>query len=413
MINPDKFIGTEAHNLYNVIEIFEKKIKNLSLINEEVLEKINEVDLNITSEEFLRYFKNIIQLNKLYEHTDLSKGKEKEKEKENQNQNQNQNQDENQDGSGGDSDSDSDSDSSEGEQISNYKENKELIEKIKKYSSTLCKIFKGNNNLVKVLKPLNDKENHDFFKFRHIIKDLKGTFLLKFQTTAKEKYDRLNILEELKKEEDNMRDEEKRLNHELETIRNKSYNDIKNLESILINKEDEIQKLKKMSDEKIKELLNTLPVNNIPEELETINTIFEKTKNLYENQIKTYQDLEVSLVKKNNLLELDIQNYIDSLDSEIRKIDAEIGYYHTELQKSKVQEDELDGIIKRKEIEQDENNYLKDLAEKRDKIIKKKEDKHNYAAIVIQSYIRAVKERNLFGKHEKKKKKKIKKKKKK
>lgn len=131
-------------------------------------------------------------------------------------------------------------------------------------------------------------------------------------------------MEELKKEEDNMRNEEKRLNHELETIRNKSYNDVKNLESILINKEDEIKKFKKISEEKIKELLNTLPVNNIPEELETINTIYEKTKNLYENQIKTYQDLEVSLVKKNNLLELDIQNYIDSLDSEIRKIDTGI-----------------------------------------------------------------------------------------
>lgn len=41
MIDPDKFIGTEAHNLYNVIEIFEKKIKNLSLINEEVRKKIS------------------------------------------------------------------------------------------------------------------------------------------------------------------------------------------------------------------------------------------------------------------------------------------------------------------------------------------------------------------------------------
>ncbi|CAD2091248.1 conserved Plasmodium protein, unknown function [Plasmodium vinckei brucechwatti] len=392
MIDPDKFIGTEARNLYNVIEIFEKKIKNLSLVNEEVRKKLstNRIDLGTTSEEFLRYFKNIIQLNKLYEHTDLSKN--------------NENLD-------NENDKTNDIDSNDYEDISNYKENRELIEKIKKYSSTLCKIFKENNNLVKSLKPLNDAENHDFFKFLHIIKDLKGIFLLKFQTTAKEKYDRLKVLEELQKEEDNMQDEEKRLNHELETIRNQSYNDLKNLESILINKEDEINKLKEISEDKIKELLNTLPINSIPEELETINTIFEKTKNLYENQIKTYQDLEVSLVKKNNLLELDIQNYIDSLDSEIREIDTEIAYYHTELQKNKVQEDDLDGIIKRKELEEGERNYLKDLAEKRNTIIKKKEDKHNYAAIIIQSYIRAVKERNLFGKHEKKKKKKIKKKK--
>ncbi|KEG02034.1 hypothetical protein YYE_02773 [Plasmodium vinckei vinckei] len=392
MIDPDKFISTEARNLYNVIEIFEKKIKNLSLVNEEVLEKINEADLGTTSEEFLGYFKNIIQLNKLYEHTDLSKNNEK---VENENDKMN------------------DINSSDYEDISNYKENRELIEKIKKYSSTLCKIFKENNNLVKALKPLNDAENHDFFKFLHIIKDLKGTFLLKFQTTAKEKYDRLKVLEELQKEEDNIRDEEKRLNHELETIRNQSYNDVKNLESILINKENEIKKLKEISEDKIKDLLNSLPINSISEELETINTIFEKTKNLYENQIKTYQDLEVSLVKKNNLLELDIQNYIDSLDSEIREIDTEIGYYHTELQKNKVQEDDLDGIIKRKELEEGERKYLKDLAEKRNTIIKKKEDKDNYAAIIIQSYIRAVKERNLFGKYEKKKKKKkIKKKKK-
>ncbi|SCN60140.1 conserved Plasmodium protein, unknown function [Plasmodium chabaudi adami] len=391
MIDPDKFIGAEARNLYNVIEIFEKKIKNLSLVNEEVLEKVNEVDLSATPEEFLQYFKNIIQLNKLYEHSDLSKNDE---DLDNENDKAN------------------DINSSDYEDISNYKENKELIEKIKKYSSTLCKIFKENNNLVKALKPLNDAENHDFFKFLHIIKDLKGTFLLKFQTTAKEKYDRLKVLEELKNEEDNMREEEKRLNHELETIRNQSYNDVKKLESILINKEDEIKKLKEISEDKIKELLNSLPINSIPEELETINTIFEKTKNLYENQIKTYQDLEVSLVKKNNLLELDIQNYIDSLDSEIREIDTEIAYYQTELQKNKVQEDDLDGIIKRKELEEGERKYLKDLAEKRNTIIQKKEDKHNYAAIIIQSYIRAVKERNLFGKHEKKKKKKIKKKKK-
>ncbi|SBT34970.1 pre-mRNA splicing factor, putative [Plasmodium ovale wallikeri] len=379
-----KFIDIEAKSLYNVIETFEKKVVNLSFINEEVLEKLNEKDLGIMPEEFLLYFKDIIKLNKLYEHTQVFKSE--------------------------DEDLEGDENMIQNESFCIYNEHQDLIEKIKRYCFILCKIFKKNNNLFQILHSLNDKENHDFFKFLHVIKDLKEIFLIKFQTTAEEKFMSIRNLEELKEEEKNIQDEEKKLNDELEKIRKESYNELKELELILINKEKELDELKKSSEENIKKLLNRIPVNNIPEDLENINSLFEKTKNVYENQIKTYQDLEVSLVKKNKLLDLDIQNYINSIDAEIEDMDREIERWENELKKNKVSEHDLDAVLKRKEAEEQEKQFLKELTEKRSRIIKKKEDENNDAATIIQSYIRAVKERNLFIEHEKKKKKRKKKK---
>ncbi|SBS90466.1 pre-mRNA splicing factor, putative [Plasmodium ovale curtisi] len=447
-----KFIDIEAKSLYNVIETFEKKVVNLSFINEEVLEKLNEKDLGTMPEEFLLYFKDIIKLNKLYEHTQVFKSEDEELE--------------------------GDENISQNESFYIYNEHQDLIDKIKRYCFILCKIFKQNNNLFQILHSLNDKENHDFFKFLHVIKDLKEIFLVKFQTTAEEKFMSIRNLEELKEEEKNIQDEEKKLNDELEKIRKDSYNELKELELILINKEKELDELKKSSEENIKKLLHRIPVNNIPEDLENVNSLFEKTKNVYENQIKTYQDLEVSLVKKNKLLDLDIQNYINSIDAEIEDMDrgnpcmlffakgkggyppwgilapnvyyagcarqtdchyytlrvlyissvlhisrhlsllfflsnpleAEIERWENELKKNKVSEHDLDAILKRKEAEEQEKQFLKELTEKRSRIIKKKEDENNDAATIIQSYIRAVKERNLFIEHEKKKKKRKKKK---
>ncbi|CRG96149.1 conserved Plasmodium protein, unknown function [Plasmodium gallinaceum] len=371
-----KFIDTDAKRLYNVIEIFEKKMISLSLINEEVLEKLNDKEMKTMPEEFLIYFKDIIKLNKLYEHIRIERIEE-ETEKTNDNEN-----------------------------FPFYIEHQELVEKIKKYCFVLCKILKENNNLFEILNLSNDKDNHDFFKFLHIINDLKDIFFIRFQTTAEEKLKRIHSLEELKEEEKKIQDEEKKLNEELERIRKESQNEIKELEDILLNKEKELDYLKKSSEENIKKLLSMIPTNDSSDNLENINILFEKTKNIYENQIKTYQDQEVGLVKKNKLLELDIKNYIDSIDEEIKIMDNEIEKLSNELKKNRIIENDLDTILMRKKREDEENKFLKELTEKRNRIIQREENINNEAAIIIQSYIRAIKQRNLFSDYQKKKRKK-------
>ncbi|KAI4838222.1 hypothetical protein MKS88_002696 [Plasmodium brasilianum] len=400
-----KFIDVEAKILYNVIETFEKKIKNLSFINEEVLEKLNGSGLNEMPEEFLIYFKDIIKLNKLYEHTQVIRSEEEE---------------ETQDGNASEEDLQDDC-------LCIYNEHEELLKKIKNYCASLCNIFKKNHKLINTLNSLNDKENHDFYKFLHIITNLKvikkkkkkkivkniqnranrqnDIFLTKFQTTAEENFKRSERMDELKEEEKNIQVEEKKLNDELEYIRKKSQNELKELERILQNKEKELDELKQCSEENIKKLINKMPTNNVSDDLENINSLYEKTKNVYENHIRTYQDLEVNLVKKNKLLELDIQNYINTIDNDITTMDAELEKCRKELQKNKMAEKELDSIIIRKKAEEEEKQFLKELTEKRKKIIQKKEKENNDAAVIIQSYIRAVKERYSLCEHEKKKKK--------
>ncbi|CRG99967.1 conserved Plasmodium protein, unknown function [Plasmodium relictum] len=371
-----KFIDIDAKRLYNVIEIFEKKIINLSLINEEVLEKLNEKELKTMPQEFLIYFKDIIKLNKLYEHTQIEKIEEIEKTNDSGNEN-----------------------------LSFFRD-QELVVKIKKYCFALCKILKENDNLFQILNSSNDKDNHDFLKFLHIINDLKNIFFIKFQTTAEEKLKRIDNLEKLKEEEKKIQDQEKKLNDELESIRKESQYEIEELEDILRNKEKELDDLRKSSEENIKKLLNMIPINDASENLENINILFEKTKNVYENQIKTYQDQEISLVKKNKLLELDIKNYIDSIDKEINIMDNEIEKLNNELKENRIIENDLDTILMRKKAEDEENQILKELTEKRDRIIQKEENINNEAAIIIQSYIRAIKQRNLFSEYQKKKKRK-------
>ncbi|ETW52717.1 hypothetical protein PFUGPA_05024, partial [Plasmodium falciparum Palo Alto/Uganda] len=86
-------------------------------------------------------------------------------------------------------------------------------------------------------------------------------------------------------------------------------------------------------------------------------------------------------------------------------------YWHTEiekwtreLKKNKITEKDLDSILLRKQNEENERCFLHELTEKRNMINQKKDNINNEAAVLIQSYIRAVKERNLFSEHEKKKK---------
>ncbi|GAW80869.1 pre-mRNA splicing factor [Plasmodium gonderi] len=388
----DKFIDVEAKSLFNVIEMFERKIINLSYINEEVLEKLNEKELCSVPEEFFTYFKDIIKLNKLYEHTEVLKCEEVGDES---------SQEKNERKNGG-----RESEEDENDELDVLIEHQDLIDRIKKYCFCLCKTFKENTDLCKILNLLNDKENHDFYKFLHIVKDLKDMFLLKFQTTADEKKKRAKNLEELKEEEQNIQNEEKKLNNELEIVRKKSHEEIKDLQLILITKENELNKLKKSSKDNIKKLLNEMPLNKLPEELENLNSLFEKTKHLYENQIRTFQDLEVSMVKKNKLIEMDIQNYVDSIDAEIKEIDEEIKIWKNKVNENKIIDKNLDATMLKKKAEMEEKSFLKELADKRRNIIMKRENESNEAATIIQSYIRAVKERNLYSEHEKKKKKK-------
>ncbi|SBT71199.1 conserved Plasmodium protein, unknown function [Plasmodium malariae] len=337
-----KFIDVEAKILYNVIETFEKKIKNLSFINEEVLEKLNGSGLNEMPEEFLIYFKDIIKLNKLYEHTQVIRSEEEE---------------ETQDGNASEEDLQDDC-------LCIYNEHEELLKKIKNYCASLCNIFKKNHKLINTLNSLNDKENHDFYKFLHIITNLKDIFLTKFQTTAEENFKRSERMEELKEEEKNIQVEEKKLNDELEYIRKKSQNELKELERILQNKEKELDELKQCSEENIRKLINKMPTNNVSDDLENINSLYEKTKNVYENHIRTYQDLEVNLVKKNKLLELDIQNYINTIDNDITTMDAELEKCRKELQENKIAEKEWDSIIIRKKADEEDKQFLKELSEK-------------------------------------------------
>lgn len=114
---------------------------------------MNEHDISTIPEEFLLYFKDIIKLNKLYEHSDILKNYE--------------------------------DDDKEGEDDVNYKkcvddeevcvnkEHQDLIDKIKKYCIRLCNIFNENASLYEILNKMKDKENHDFSKFLYIIKDIK------------------------------------------------------------------------------------------------------------------------------------------------------------------------------------------------------------------------------------------------
>ncbi|CAI7720381.1 conserved Plasmodium protein, unknown function [Plasmodium vivax] len=381
-----KFIDVEAKSLYNVIETFERKIINLSFINEEVLEKLNEQELSSLPEEFFTYFKDIIKLNKLYEHTEVIKCEE------------------GMEVEGGKLDG-------EGEdELGVHREHQELADKIKKYCFSLCKIFKQNENLTTILNSLSEKKNHDFFKFLGIVKDLKEIFLVKFQTTAEEHRKRIQSLEELKEEEQNTQNEEKQLNDELELVRKKSHDELKDLQQILITKKNELNNLKKSSEESIKKLLDQMPVNNLTEDLENINALLEKTKNVYDDQIRTYQDLEVNLVKKNVLIEQDIQNYINSIDAEIDEMDQEIQLWENKLRENKIIDKDLDATMLKKKVEVEEKKFLKELTDKRRNIIMKRENEDNEAATIIQAYIRAVKERNIYSEYEKKKKKKKKKK---
>ncbi|CDO64902.1 pre-mRNA splicing factor, putative [Plasmodium reichenowi] len=378
------FIDTEAKSLYNVIEIFEKKIIYLSFINEEILEKLNEHDISTIPEEFLLYFKDIIKLNKLYEHSDILKNYE--------------------------------DDDKEGEDDVNYKkcvddeevcvnkEHHDLVDKIKKYCIRLCNIFNENESLYEILNKMKDKENHDFSKFLYIIKDIKNIFQTKFQTSALEKMKGIENMNKLKDEEKKIQEEEKKLNEELENIRKESHKELNELEQCLKKKEKELEHLKKSSQENLQLLLNMLPLNDTSDNLEHINMLFEKTKNIYENKIKLYQDQEISLVKKNKLLELDIENYINLIDEQIKSKDDEIEKWTRELKKNKITEKDLDSILLRKQNEENERCFLHELTEKRNMINQKKDNINNEAAVIIQSYIRAVKERNLFSEHEKKKK---------
>ncbi|ANQ08163.1 Uncharacterized protein PCOAH_00024120 [Plasmodium coatneyi] len=393
-----KFIDVEAKSLYNVIETFERKIVNLSYINEEVLEKLNEQELSNLPDEFFTYFKDIIKLNKLYEHTEVIKC-EVDTEVD--------------DGEGGGEpggERNDEGDKERDDELGVHREHQDLVDKIKKYCFCLCKIFKQNENLSSTLNSLSDKKNHDFFKFLGIVKDLKDIFLVKFQTTAEEQRKRIQSLEELKEEEQNTQNEEKQLNDELELVRKKSHDELKDLEQILMTKEHELSNLKKSSEESIKKLLDQMPVNNLTEDLENINALLDKTKNAYDDQIRTYQDLEVNLVKKNVLIELDIQNYIDSIDAEIEEMDKEIQLWDNKLRENKIIDNELDATMLKKKVEVEEKNFLKELTDKRRNIIMKRENEDNEAATIIQAYIRAVKERNIYSEYEKKKKKKKKKK---
>ncbi|SOV15375.1 pre-mRNA splicing factor, putative [Plasmodium gaboni] len=372
------FIDSEAKSLYNVIENFERKIIYLSFINEEILEKLNEHDISTIPEDFLLYFKDIIKLNKLYEHSDILKNNIE-------------------DDIEGDDDVDD-------ENVCVNKEHEDLLDKIKKYCICLCKIFNDNDNLYIILNKMKDKENHDFSKFFYIIKDIKNIFQTKFQTSALEKMKGIENMNKLKDEEQKIQEEEKKLNDELENIRKESHKELNELEQCLKKKENELEQLKKSSQENLQQLLNMLPLNDISDNLEHINILFEKTKNIYENKIKLYQDQEISLVKKNKLLELDIENYINLIDDQIKTQDDEIEKYTRELKKNKITEKDLDSILLRKQNEESERCFLYELTEKRNMIIQKKDNMNNEAAVLIQSYIRAVKERNLFSEHEKKKK---------
>ncbi|KJP86418.1 hypothetical protein AK88_03971 [Plasmodium fragile] len=383
-----KFIEVEAKSLYNVIETFERKIVNLSYINEEVLEKLNEQELSGLPEEFFTYFKDIIKLNKLYEHTEVIKC-EKDMQVD--------------DGQGGgerddkrDEEPDDERGAERDDELGVHKEHQDLVDKIKKYCSYLCKIFKQNENLSTTLNSLSDKKNHDFFKFLSIVKDLKDIFLVKFQTTAEDQRKRIESLEELKEEEQNTQNEEKQLNDELELVRKKSHDELKELQHILMTKENELSNLKKSSEESLKKLLDQMPVNNLTEDLENINVLLDKTKNVYDDQIRTYQDLEVNLVKKNVLIEQDIQNYIHSMDAEIEEMDREIQLWDNKLRENKIIDKDLDATILKKKVEVEEKNFLKELTDKRHNIIMKKENEDNEAATIIQAYIRAVKERNIY-----------------
>ncbi|SBO19993.1 pre-mRNA splicing factor, putative [Plasmodium knowlesi strain H] len=401
-----KFIDVEAKSLYNVIETFERKIVNLSYINEEVLEKLNEKELSSLPEEFFTYFKDIIKLNKLYEHTEVIKCEVNREVDDGQGRDEPDDEREEK----RDSQGDNEWDDERNDEIGVHREHQDLVDKIKKYCFCLCKIFKENESLSTTLNSLSDKKNHDFFKFLGIVKDLKDIFLVKFQTTAEEQRKRIESLEELKEEEQKTQNEEKKLNDELELVRKKSHEELKDLQQILMTKENELKNLKMSSEESIKKLLDKMPVNNLTEDLENINALLDKTKNAYDDQIRAYQDLEVNLVKKNMLIELDIQNYIDSIDAEIEEMDQEIQLWDNKLRENKIIDKELDATMLKKKVEVEEKNFLKELTDKRRNIIMKRENEDNEAATIIQAYIRAVKERNIYSEYEKKKKKKKKKK---
>ncbi|VWU52443.1 conserved protein, unknown function [Hepatocystis sp. ex Piliocolobus tephrosceles] len=378
------FIDVEAKSLYNVIETFEKKLINLSFVNDEILEKLDNKKLKVTlPENFLIYFKDIIKLNKLYEHTQIFNNDD--------------------DTINEEKEYHDDDDLVDNTNLNILTEHKELVLKIKNYCVNLCNIFNDNKEIFSMLNELKDKESHDFFKFLHIIKDLRQTFFDKFQTTAQTKFILMQSLEELKKEQAAIQTEEHELNDKLEYIRKTSSHEIKELELLLIKKEKEFNGLKECSEENIKKLLDQLPTNDVPVHLENINTVFEKTKQFYEKQVKLNQDIEVSLIKRNKIFEGDIQKYIDSIDNETNVIDTEIELLNKELEKNRLIAKNLDLTIKKKQAEKEEKEYLKNLNKKRNQIIEQVEKKNNDAAIIIQAYIRAVKERFLFSERAKKK----------
>lgn len=348
-----------------------------------MLEGLKGKKLNTFPDEFISTFRDILNLNKLYEHIHIEKTVE-----------------------------DIDLTNDDENDVSAYykEEHHELIEKIKKYCFYFCKTFKENEELLEALCNLEATPSHDFSKFMYAIDDLRDIFLMKFETTAEEKLQWKKNLQQLQKEEIELQEEEKQLNKELEKIRIKNQKELTALKNIYTKKENELNDLKKDSEEKINNLLDMLPKNDSCTELENINILYEKTKDLYENQLQMYQDKEISSIKKNSLLETDIKNYIDSIDAEIKKKNAEIKKYQKELKKNKLTEKELDNIIQKNEKDEEEKQHLNELADRRKRIMQKEYMANTEAAIIIQSYIRAIMQRSLFVEHQKKMKKKDKKK---
>lgn len=367
-----KFIDMYAKRLFFIVEVFKTKIVNLSFINEEVLEGLKDKGLNNFPSEFISTFKDLLNLNKLYEHMQIEKPL----------------------------DQIDQTEDNENNVSARYKEeHHELIEKIKNYCFYLCKAFKENHELLDTLEALEVKNNHDFLKFLYTVNDLRDIFLKKFQTTASEKLEWEESLKQLKEEEIKLQEEEKYLNNELEKIRLENQKELTRLENIYNKRRKELNDLKSNSEKNLTNLLDMLPKNDTTPEFENVNMLYEKTKHLYENQLRIFQDKEISSLKKNSLLETDIKNYIDSIDAEILEKDGEIEKLQMELKKNRFIEKDLDNILTRKKKADEEQQYLNELEIKRKGLMQREEQKNTEAAIVIQSYIRAIRQRCLFAEH--------------
>lgn len=367
-----KFIDMYAKRLFFIVEVFKTKVVNLSFINEEVLEGLKDKGLNNLPPEFISTFKDLLNLNKLYEHMQIEKPL----------------------------DQIDQTKDDENEISARYKdEHHELIEKIKGYCFYLCKAFKENHELLETLETLEVKHNHDFLKFLYTVNDLRDIFLKKFQTTASEKLEWEESLKHLKEEEIKLQEEEKYLNNELEKIRLENQKELTRLENICNKRRKELNDLKSHSEKNLTTLLDMLPKNDTTPEFENVNALYEKTKHLYTNQLRIFQDKEISSLKKNSLLETDIKNYIESIDAEILKKDGEIEKLQMELKKNRFIEKDLDNILTRKKKADEEQQYLNELEIKRRGLMQREEQKNTEAAIVIQSYIRAIRQRCLFAEH--------------